>query len=254
MPELEKVSIIITVYNKKDFIKENLASILSQNYKNLEIIYINDNSSDDSLSTLLSIKDKRVNVYSSSKNYGTYACRNFGIKKSTGKYVTFVDADDQIDIGHISNLLNIIKNHDKIAVASMYKRFDMSTKKFGESKICEASIMIKKEVFDKIGYYEFVRFGADTEFRLRIIKQYGIDNFGVLAHCSYIANQSINSLTNSKKTGHKSEARKDYKEKFTLWHKSNKNLFVKYNSLDRYKLHNLIVVKNFDEKSIKKYK
>lgn len=248
----EKVTIIVSVYNKSKYLNRNIKSILNQNYKNIEVIYIDDKSSDNSLDELKKISDPRVSVYSSNVNYGTYACRNYAIKMSTGKYVTFVDADDEIHRSHISNLLYFLKKYNKKAVLSMYRRYDYTNKDFSEPKICEASILTEKSVFKHIGYYEFVRCGADTEFRERMIRVYGKGSLGISTFCSYIAGYDKNSLTNSSSLGKNTKARQEYSKKFREWHKSGKNIFVEYNTLKRYKLNQSIIVKNFNEKNIKK--
>ena len=79
---MEKVSVIIPVYNNAKYIKECIDSVISQTYKNLEIIIVDDHSADDSLAIISSFSDKRIRVITHKKNKGAAPTRNDGIKAS----------------------------------------------------------------------------------------------------------------------------------------------------------------------------
>lgn len=89
------VSIIIPVYNAKIYLKKCLNSLINQTYRNIEILLIDDGSSDESLSVCQRYAeiDSRVKVVHK-KNGGVSSARNLGLKHVSGKYVCFVDADD----------------------------------------------------------------------------------------------------------------------------------------------------------------
>jgi teichuronic acid biosynthesis glycosyltransferase TuaG len=91
------VSVIIPYFKKKEFIFNCINSILKQTYKNFEIIIVNDECSDDSRLILREIanKDSRIRVINNKKNLGPGLSRNIGIKKSNGKFLAFIDADDE---------------------------------------------------------------------------------------------------------------------------------------------------------------
>lgn len=93
--ENPKVSVIIPVYNTEKYLREALDSIVNQTLKEIEIITINDGSTDSSLDVLneYAKKDNRIIVYSQ-ENQGQAIARNFGIEKSKGKYIYFFDSDD----------------------------------------------------------------------------------------------------------------------------------------------------------------
>ena len=93
-----KISIIIPVYNAEEFLEGCLNSIINQSLKDIEIICINDGSSDGSLDILNEYhdKDKRIKIFSQ-ENSGPAATRNFGLEKSTGEYIIFVDSDDWVE-------------------------------------------------------------------------------------------------------------------------------------------------------------
>jgi teichuronic acid biosynthesis glycosyltransferase TuaG len=93
------ISVIIPYFKKKEFIFNCINSILKQTYKNFEIIIVNDECSDDSRLILKEIanKDSRIRVINNKNNLGPGLSRNVGIKKSKGKFLAFIDADDEWD-------------------------------------------------------------------------------------------------------------------------------------------------------------
>ena len=93
----DKISVVVPVYNIEEFLPECLDSVINQSYTNLEILVVNDGSTDDSLRVCneYASKDERIQVISQ-ENGGLSAARNTGIKIATGKYITFVDSDDYI--------------------------------------------------------------------------------------------------------------------------------------------------------------
>lgn len=95
---MKLVSIIIPVYNSEKYIDRCINSIVNQTYKDIEIILIDDGSSDRSIDIINNYvnKDNRIKVYTQ-KNAGPSSARNYGLDVSTGDYVMFVDADDYID-------------------------------------------------------------------------------------------------------------------------------------------------------------
>ncbi len=99
------VSVIIPVYNVEPYLRECLDSICSQTLKNIEIICINDGSTDGSLNILqeYSKQDKRISVYSQT-NSGQSAARNEGIKRAVGKYLYFMDSDDVLNVSALEIL------------------------------------------------------------------------------------------------------------------------------------------------------
>ena len=92
------ISVIIPVYNGEKYLEECLDSILNQTYTNLEIIIVNDGSTDNSLKMCRKYqkKDKRIKIINT-ENYGVSHARNIGIKESKGEYLYFMDCDDLIN-------------------------------------------------------------------------------------------------------------------------------------------------------------
>ena len=98
MKENEKVSVILPVYNGEKYIKETIKSILQSEYRNIEVLIIDDGSTDNSLiyCQQLQQQDDRICIYSK-ENGGTVSARNYGISKASGKYLCFCDQDDIVD-------------------------------------------------------------------------------------------------------------------------------------------------------------
>lgn len=91
-----KISVIIPLYNTEDYIVETLWSIVNQSLKEIDIIIINDGSTDGSLSLVEEVKDERIRIYSQ-KNMGLSDARNKGLKEATGEYIYFMDSDDILE-------------------------------------------------------------------------------------------------------------------------------------------------------------
>lgn len=101
-----KISVIVPVYNMEQYIEKCLKSIINQTYKNIELIIINDGSTDNSEEIIIKYKNKFPNIIRPYKqeNKGLAAARNFGIKKAKGEYICFLDSDDYIDVNLFSKL------------------------------------------------------------------------------------------------------------------------------------------------------
>lgn len=106
-------SIIIPTYNRASYIKTTINSILCQKYNNFEIIIIDDGSTDSTKEIVTSIADNRIN-YFYIENGERGRARNYGVKKSNGKYVTFLDSDDIFYPEHLQTAYNIISKENFI--------------------------------------------------------------------------------------------------------------------------------------------
>ncbi len=106
------ISVIIPVYNSENCIKKCVQSVLSQTYRNIEVLLIDDGSSDNSFSVCrdLSDYDERVKVFHQ-ENCGVSMARNRGIELAVGEYIAFVDSDDYLDENYLKILLDNAKEH-----------------------------------------------------------------------------------------------------------------------------------------------
>lgn len=111
---MEKVSVIIPVHNSEKYIEECINSVINQTYKNLEIIVVDDNSSDNSLNIIKNIKDSRIKILKLPTNSGVAIARNKGIESATGKYICFIDSDDYWYLNKLEKQVEFIKNKEFI--------------------------------------------------------------------------------------------------------------------------------------------
>ena len=106
------ISVIINVYNGEKYIKKCLDSVINQTYKDLDILIINDGSTDNTLSICESYNDKRIRIIST-ENKGLSLSRNVGIDNAKGEYIYFIDSDDYIESDTIEYLYNLITKYSK---------------------------------------------------------------------------------------------------------------------------------------------
>ena len=181
------VSIIIPLFNKENTIINSIKSLVYQTYENIEIIIVNDCSTDSSMNILnLFIKNnsnENIYLYNTPKNLGCYYARNYGISKSKGTYIAFQDPDDYSDFNRIKNQMNdIFKYKVQISLCNIY-RFNhihpniKKIKKFIEMdrkgkniknfnyryKLGIVTSIINKKLFEKYGLYNIERHSQDLE-------------------------------------------------------------------------------------------
>lgn len=118
---MEKITIIIPIYNCEKTINRCIDSILQQTYKNFELILVNDGSTDGTSRILCSYKDNRIKLINQ-ENKGTGSARNTGIKYATGDFICFVDGDDYVEPNFLCEGYELIKKYNAQIVACTYKR------------------------------------------------------------------------------------------------------------------------------------
>lgn len=151
----EKISIIIPIYNVSEYLEKCIKSVLNQTYKNIELVCINDGSTDDSLKIINELKksDKRIRVFSR-ENKGLLFTRVEGVKKSSGKYITFLDSDDWIDGDYIETLYKNLKGDNCDVVRCNLKFVDNDGKIIKLQEDFEDKIYHRDKLKSEI-YYEF---------------------------------------------------------------------------------------------------
>lgn len=119
------ISIVIPVYNGEKTIRRCVESVQNQTYSNLEIIVVNDGSTDKTLEILgeISASDNRVKIITI-PNGGVSHARNTGIDNATGKYITFADSDDTVKQNMYEQLMNLIKKYNVRIAHCSYSNFD----------------------------------------------------------------------------------------------------------------------------------
>lgn len=176
--EEKLITVIVPLYNCEKYIKECIESILNNTYRNLEVIVVNDGSTDNSLEVANSIKDERLKVVSQS-NGGLSAARNTGLEFANGEYINFIDADDVVAPNFYEMLVNAISKsfitdiaeckiarfypntspvYDEvesvITTASTLSSQLNHLKKYPYDGIMQMNKLYKKKVFENIRYPE----------------------------------------------------------------------------------------------------
>lgn len=149
---MSELSIIVPIYNVEEYLRNCIESILNQSFKNFELILVNDGSTDNSLNICREYEknDKRIRVIDK-KNGGVSSARNVGIDIAKGKYIAFVDPDDDIDFNMYEELIKTIKSLNVDIVISSFKYVDVINKKVITQKVWnEINKVIKKKEIHKI--------------------------------------------------------------------------------------------------------
>lgn len=168
----KKVSIIIPNFNNEKTIKKTIDSILNSTYKNIEVLIIDDCSTDKTLEIIKNnYKDSRVKIFENKVNKGTYYCRNKGVLNAKGNYILFVDGDDFISREKIRLDVNFLDGNENYwGYGTGYIRFFYRGRLdniIGKMKGAGANYMFRKKLFNYVGYYHYNRFSCDTEFLKR---------------------------------------------------------------------------------------
>lgn len=207
------VSIIVPVYNTSKTIFDSIGSLVNQTYNNIEIIIINDASTDDSLDKLKQINDSRIRIYNNEINYGTYISINLGIKVSNGEYILLQGSDDYSTINRVEKMIKVLKNSNYNMCYSNWLRG------FNQQIAIEGNFMFKKHILNTLGYFDNTRIGGDTEFIKRYKLKYG-NNIFYINDILNVASIHNNSLTHNKESGIKSINRINYIVSYIIYHKS----------------------------------
>ena len=149
----DKVSIIVPIYRSESFIYKLVDSILAQTYKNIELILVDDESPDNcpKICDEYEKKDKRVIVIHQ-KNTGTCGARNAGLKKASGKYLTFADGDDWMEPDCIEYLTKILKetNSEMSTTDAIFTSRDRSQNDNDKVRKLSTEDAICELLYDKI--------------------------------------------------------------------------------------------------------
>lgn len=206
----KEITIIITVYNEEKLISYSLESIINQSYKNLKIILVDDFSTDKTLDVSRGTFEKNnftnYLIIRNLQNYGTYISRNIALKHVESEYIGFQDADDYSFSTRIEEQIKLMENNNKLASFCNLLRIKENGEIFSKNiyplnRMAHISMIIKKEVISKIGYFKNDRIGNDSEYFERI-KTFIDKNATIkLNKVSLLAAQRKNSLTTNNQTG-----------------------------------------------------
>lgn len=146
----EKISVIIPTFNRGDLLGNSIKSVLNQTYKNLEVIVVDDGSTDNTKDVVDSFQDQRIKYIKLEENKGGSNARNFGIQNSNGKYISFQDSDDIFYPDKLeTQFKNIIYKNSNLDFCKIKVIFNDSYSKFYPNSRQENSIS-KGDIFNEL--------------------------------------------------------------------------------------------------------
>lgn len=152
----ELISVIIPVYNSDKYLSRCLDAVINQNFRNTEIILVDDGSTDTSSEICDKYAELNPNFFVfHKKNEGASLARKFGLEKAKGEYVTFIDSDDWVSIDYISKLYELIKKYKVSISACGIKRVRIGDEEEKQNKQFHSSILNFEMLLPRFFKYEF---------------------------------------------------------------------------------------------------
>ena len=185
------VSIIMATYNRAKQLNQTITNIFEQSYAEIELIVINDGSSDDTLATLHQLQTKfSFIIIDNSQNLGLQKSLNVGINHASGKYIARIDDHDKwIDADKLANQVSFLESHPNVGVVGTgyrigqksminpIKDVEIRNHILMRSPFCHVSVLIVKEVLDQVGGYdETLSYSEDWDLWLKIGKHAQLAN------------------------------------------------------------------------------
>lgn len=252
------VSIVLPVYNAEKYIRKSIESVLKQTYPIWELIIIDNGSEDDSFSICheYAKEEQRIVVFHQYQNKGVSAARNLGVEKSSGEYITFLDADDWLDEDYLERLVRMAEEaQTDLLVCKFKQEFDDKEQKedfreekkdtvmvYQREKYIEQcllngythcwGVLYKASILERIYFPSKLTIGEDVLFLIDTILQ--AEKIGVTTYDGYHYYINENGAMNRKFTP-------SYMDQITCWKRAKDKLIERYpNTL--YKINSIIVV------------
>ena len=209
------VSVIIPAYNAQDYIGDAINSVLEQTYKNIEVIIIDDKSTDETskIAATYAKNDKRIIFIKNDQNLGIGGNRSKGLELAKGEYICWQDADDISIPDRIEKQVDVLESKPKAGVVGGWLQFfsnegegavrkysaddkELRSKIFMYNPVAQPASMFRSECFDKVGgYNEAYKVSEDLEMLFRVGEEYEFANVQAIV-LKY--RQSSTSLTATK--------------------------------------------------------
>ncbi len=172
---MKKVSVIIHCYNQSKFVQEAIESVIKQTYSNIEIVCINDGSTDNSSRTIqkLAQKYKQIIFFDEKENHGVIYARNTAISAATGEYILPLDADDTIEPEYIEEAVKVLDNSPDTGIVYSKARLlgaqnkELKLPDYSKSNILSTNCIFVSALFRKAdfisigGYKEYMKDGYE---------------------------------------------------------------------------------------------
>lgn len=188
---MKKVSVVIPAYNKADLTIKTVESVLGQTYENIEVIVVDDGSTDDTKKKLQLFGDRIT--YICKQNGGASSARNVGIKQATGEYIALIDCDDIYYPEKIAKSVECLEkksDYGFVYTGAYFMNGDgdvisehgisdhpasgwIASRLIVKNFICNSTAVIRRECFEKVGYFdEKIFIPADWDMLLRLAERY----------------------------------------------------------------------------------
>lgn len=209
------ISVIIPTYNREKQIKRAIESVIRQTYGALEIIIVDDGSTDNTEDVVCQIEERKIK-YVRQKNQGACVARNRGIKEASGDYIAFLDSDDEWvsnklerQMSHINNVGSevsvcnyVIENNNKtkVAMSNIHSEVFTLNELLNYNYITTGAILIKRELLQKVGMFDekMPRY-QDWELALRIARKTEIPFLNEPLLIQHVQKESISRSTSKDK-------------------------------------------------------
>lgn len=203
------ISIIVPVYNKGNRIEKALKSVLSQTIQEIEVIVVDDGSTDNSVKIVEDIQDDRIFLIKNEKNSGANYARNLGISKAHGEYIAFQDGDDIWHREKLERSLKVLQSEgvdivftafvrkfsngyeEKLPNYNLNEAEDKMKSLLFDNCVATPTILAKRNVFDNILFDESMPKFQDWEFALRAIKKYMFFYLDEVLVTAYVENNGL---------------------------------------------------------------
>ena len=196
------VSIIMTMYGKDELLDVAIDSILNQTHHHLELIVVDDCSPDDAFEhvSARAESEPRLIVLRTPVNGGTYLAKNMGLQHAKGDFIGFMDSDDWTHPERITQQLQrLIADESLMGTCDSHFKIDDDShipyRGKGASRMTCISLLMRREVLDRNGYFDALRVGADTEYIERISASFGAQAFLHVDMPTILVTQHETSLT-----------------------------------------------------------
>ena len=269
----ELISVIIPTYNRGNTVVRSINSVLNQTYKNLELIIVDDGSTDNTKELINNIKDFRLKYYRFKKNKGACAARNYGISVAKGDYIAFQDSDDvwlpnKLD----TQLLNIKKKKSMVDFCSYIRLMDGKKKKmpsfikilrfriFGIKNellfgnfISTQLLLFNRKCIENFEFDQNLSRFQDWDLMLRISNHYKISFTKKILVKTYVQNDSITKSTRKLVESVNIMLEKKYNEKDYKIHSTLYSILASNDTNNKKDLYILSLKKYFRIKNFIKY-
>jgi glycosyltransferase involved in cell wall biosynthesis len=192
--KLPLISVVMNCHNGQAFLKESIKSLTSQTYKNWELIFWDNNSTDKSEEILKQFNDRRIKYFKSDSYLKLYRARNLAINQTKGEFVTFLDTDDlwnnkklekQLEICEKNKNIKFVYSNFFILNQNSNKLFKRSNKKLASGEITQLllndyvigilTVMIKKDIFSHYKFDEKYEIIGDFDFFIKLSQKFKLD-------------------------------------------------------------------------------